>query len=441
MLDKSAKPRLEVKPLLEVKDVCQRYRTGSGEEGALVLDHVSLTLSEGEIVGLLGRSGCGKSSLLRIISGLIAPAGGTVTFRGAPVEGPAEGIAMVFQSAALFPWLTVLANVELGLRAQKMSEEDARPRALKAIDLIGLDGFESAYPKELSGGMRQRVGFARALVVQPNLLLMDEPFSALDVLTAETLRTDLLDLWVEGRMPIKSILMVTHNIEEAVLMCNRIVVLSSNPGRVAAEIQVNLQHPRNRLDPEFRQLVDKIYALMTRRPAPVGHGREGAGIGVGMALPDVSTNLLAGMLETIAGPPYKGRADLPALADELQMEIDDLFPVAETLQLMRFAEIEEGDIKLTPSGLRFAEADVDVRKRLFGDHLLAYVPLAGRIKMVLDERPSHWARATRFLEELEDHMSDEYAERTLKSVIDWGRYGEIFAYDETSETLSLENPQ
>ncbi|MGO9135059.1 MAG: AAA-associated domain-containing protein [Methylovirgula sp.] len=430
------------KPLLEIKDVCQRYRTGSGEEGALVLDHVSLTLNEGEIVALLGRSGCGKSSLLRIISGLVAPAEGDVRFHGQPVDGPVEGVAMVFQSAALFPWLSVLANVELGLRAKKISEAESRPRALKAIDLIGLDGFESAFPKELSGGMRQRVGFARALVVNPNLLLMDEPFSALDVLTAETLRTDLLDLWVEGRMPIKSILMVTHNIEEAVLMCNRIVVLSSNPGRIAAEINVTLQHPRNRLDPEFRQLVDKIYALMTRRPAPAP-GREGAfpGMGLGMALPDVSTNLLAGMMETVAGLPYKGRADLPALADDLTMAIDDLFPVAETLQLMRFAEIEEGDIKLTQSGLRFAEAEVDVRKKLFGDHLLAYVPLVARIKMVLDERPSHWARSARFLEELEDYMSDDYAERTLKSVINWGRYGELFAYDEASETLSLENPQ
>ncbi len=434
---------VRTKPLLEVKDVCQRYRTGSGEEGAMVLDHVSLTLNEGEIVGLLGRSGCGKSTLLRIISGLVEPADGTVTFHGAPVEGPAEGIAMVFQSAALFPWLTVLANVELGLRAKKVPEQEARARALKAIDLIGLDGFESAFPKELSGGMRQRVGFARALVVTPNLLLMDEPFSALDVLTAETLRTDLLDLWVEGRMPIKSILMVTHNIEEAVLMCNRIIVLSSNPGRIAAEIQVTLQHPRNRLDPEFRQLVDKIYALMTRRPTPTAPGREAAfpGLGLGMALPDVSTNLLAGLMETVAGPPYKGRADLPALADDSQMAIDDLFPVAETLQLMRFAEIEEGDIKLTPAGLRFAEAEVDTRKKLFGDHLLAYVALAARIKMVLDERPAHWARATRFREELEDYMSEDYAEQTLKSVINWGRYGEIFAYDEASETLSLENPQ
>ena len=430
-------------PLLEVKDVCQRFRTGSGEAGALVLDHVSMTLNEGEIVALLGRSGCGKSSLLRIISGLSQPAAGTVSFHGALIDGPAAEIAMVFQSAALFPWLSVLANVELGLRAKKVPEPEARTRALKAIDLIGLDGFESAFPKELSGGMRQRVGFARALVVTPNLLLMDEPFSALDVLTAETLRTDLLDLWVEGRMPIKSILMVTHNIEEAVLMCNRIIILSSNPGRIAAEIHVTLQHPRNRLDPEFRQLVDKIYALMTRQPSPASPGREGAfpGLGLGMELPHVSTNLLAGLLETVAGPPYKGHADLPALAEDLQMAVDDLFPVAETLQLMRFAEIEEGDIKLTQAGLRFTEAEVDARKKLFGDHLLAYVPLAARIKMVLDERPAHWARATRFREELEDYMSEDYAERTLKSVINWGRYGEIFAYNESSETLSLENPQ
>jgi len=429
-------------PLLQVREVCQSYRTGSGEMGAPILDNVSLELREDEIVGLLGRSGCGKSSLLRIVSGLVKPAAGEVTYHGVPVRGPAEGVAMVFQSFALFPWLSVLANVELGLRARRVSKTEARQRALKAIDLIGLDGFESAFPKELSGGMRQRVGFARALVVNPNILLMDEPFSALDVLTAETLRSDLLDLWVEGRMPIKSILMVTHNIEEAVLMCDRILVLSSNPGRIAAEIHVGLQHPRNRLDPEFRQLVDKIYALMTRRQEPVAH-RDGTfpGLGLGMALPRVSTNTLAGMLEEIAAPPYNGRADMPALADSLHMEIDDLFPVGETLQLLRFAELEEGDIKLTPAGLRFADAEVDVRKKLFGDHLLAYVPLAARIKMVLDERPSHFARAIRFLEELEDYMSDDYADRTLKSVVNWGRYGEIFAYDEASETFSLENPQ
>ncbi len=427
-------------PLLEVRHISQRYKGGSDDDAPAVLDDVSTTLSRGEIVGLLGRSGCGKSTLLRIVSGLIRPSAGEVVYQGQKLDGPADGIAMVFQSFALFPWLSVLENVELGLKALKVPAAEARKRALAGIDLIGLDGYESAYPKELSGGMRQRVGFARAVVTHPNILLMDEPFSALDVLTAETLRSDLIDLWSEGRLPIKTILMVTHNIEEAVLMCDRILVLSSHPGRIASEIRVTLPHPRNRLDPVFRQLVDDIYALMTRRAT--SKQKEGLfpGTGIGMVLPRVSTNSLAGLMEEVAAPPYNGRADLPHLADSLQLEIDELFPIAETLQLLRLAELEEGDIKLTAAGKRFADADVDVRKKLFGDHLLAYVPLAARIKRVLDERPSHYAPASRFREELEDYMSEDYAERTLRAAINWGRYGELFAYDEDAQAFSLEDP-
>jgi NitT/TauT family transport system ATP-binding protein len=432
-----------VTPLLEVRHLNQCYRKGSGESGAAILDDVNLTLNEGEIVGLLGRSGCGKSSLLRIVSGLIRPTLGEVIFQGREVTGPSEGIAMVFQSFALFPWLTVLENVKFGLRAMSVPERQAHRRALAAIDLIGLDGFESAYPKELSGGMRQRVGFARALVVNPKLLLMDEPFSALDVLTAETLRTDLLDLWVEGRMPIKSILMVTHNIEEAVLMCDRILVLASAPGRIAAELKVTLKHPRSRLDPEFRQLVDKIYALMTQRSDSKEKSRDGnfPGLGFGMVLPRVSTNSFAGLLEALAAAPYLGKAELPELAGTLQLEIDELFPVAETLQLLRFAEVDSGEIRLTTAGRKFAEAAVDARKKMFGDHLLAYVPLAARVRRVLDERANHQAPAQRFMQELEDYMSDDAAETTLRTVTNWGRYGELFAYDETAQIFSLENPQ
>jgi NitT/TauT family transport system ATP-binding protein len=437
MLDPSAAT------LLDISHVSQTFAKGSGEAGPPVLKDVSLTLRTGEIVALLGRSGCGKSSLLRIISGLTRPTGGTVKLDGQPVDGPAEGVAMVFQSFALFPWLTVLDNVELGPRAIGVPLEETRKRALQAIDTIGLDGFESAYPKELSGGMRQRVGFARALVVQPKILLMDEPFSALDVLTAETLRTDLLDLWHEGRIPIKAILMVTHNIEEAVLMADRVVVLASNPGRIAAEIAITLPHPRDRLDPEFRQLVEKIYALMTQRPEPKLAGREPAtqGAALGMALPQVSTNSLAGMLEEIAAPPYDGVADLPHLADSLQLEIDDLFPLGEMLQLLKFAEFADADIKITPIGKRFVDMDVDQRKKLFGEQLLANIPLATHIKRVLDERPSHRAPATRFREELEDYMSEDYAERTLRAIIFLGRYGELFAYDENAQAFSYENPQ
>ena len=429
--------------ILDVDKVSQVFSTGSGEARAPVLSDVSMRMKTGEIVALLGRSGSGKSTLLRIISGLTRPTEGTVKIGGEPVDGPAKEVAMVFQSFALFPWLDVLDNVEIGPRSNGVPLDETRKRALKAIDTIGLDGFESAYPKELSGGMRQRVGFARALVMQPTILLMDEPFSALDVLTAETLRTDLLDLWQEGRMPIKAILMVTHNIEEAVLMADRVLVLSSNPGRIASEIPVTLPHPRDRLDPGFRDLVEKIYALMTQRPDPTKPAtREAAAaVGLGLALPRVSTNSLAGMLEEIAAPPYDGKADLPHLANSLQLEIDELFPLGETLQLLRLAEFEEGDIKLTPLGQRFVDMDVDQRKKVLGDQALAHIPLASHIKRVLDERPTHRAPATRFREELEDYMSEDYAERTLRAIINLGRYGELFAYDENSQTFSYENPQ
>jgi NitT/TauT family transport system ATP-binding protein len=427
-------------PLVEVKGVRHLYGERKDSK-ALVLDDVNLTLRENEIVGLLGRSGSGKSTLLRSIAGLIRPSEGQVLFpKCDDVEGDTT-VAMVFQSFALFPWLTVQQNVELGLEAKRVPPADRKRRALAAIDLIGLDGFENAYPKELSGGMRQRVGLARALVVNPSVLLMDEPFSALDVLTAETLRTDLLDLWSEGRMPIKSILMVTHNIEEAVLMCDRILVFSSNPGRIAAEIRVDLPQPRNRQSPAFRALVEDIYARMTARtgPSQVNDGLF-PGTGIAMVLPEVSTNSLAGLMEEIAGPTFKGKADLPELADELMMEVDELFPVAETLQLMRFAELEGGDIRLTAAGKRYVAADVDARKQLFSQHLLSYVPLAAHIRRVLDDRPNKGAPARRFRDELEDYMSEEYAEQTVKAVTSWGRYAEVFAYHEAADAFSLENP-
>ncbi|HYB11398.1 MAG TPA: nitrate/sulfonate/bicarbonate ABC transporter ATP-binding protein [Alphaproteobacteria bacterium] len=427
-------------PLLRVQKVQQAFPKAGGGQ-LVVLDDVDLALREGEIVGLLGRSGSGKSTLLRIIAGLIRPSSGEVSWRGAPVTGPAYGIAMVFQTFALFPWLTVLENTEIGLEAQGLPETEMRKRAIAAIDLIGLDGYESAYPRELSGGMRQRVGFARALVVDPETLLMDEPFSALDVLTAETLRTDFLDLWTEKRMPIKSVLIVTHNIEEAVFMCDRILLFSSNPGRVIAEIKVPFAHPRNRLDPAFRQLVDDIYAKMTARPATApGAPAKAPALGLFDKLPRVSVNLMAGLMERVAAPPFNGRADLPALGAPLQMEIDDLFPIGETLQLFGFAELAQGDIQLTPRGKVFAEADTQARKKLFAEQLTRSVPLAAHIRRVLDERPGHRAPRVRFEAEVEDHLPEEDAQHTLRAVISWGRYAELFSYDDDAEMFSLENP-
>ena len=406
---------------------------------------VQLFLREGEIVGLLGRSGSGKSTLLRIVSGLLKPdGGGRALARPAdhrPGQGRVDGLP---ELRALFPWLTVEENVALGLEAQGVPRSERETRAEEAIDLIGLGGYENAYPKEMSGGMRQRVGLARALVVHPDLLLMDEPFSALDVLTAETLRTDLIDLWSEKRLPVKSILMVTHNIEEAVLMCDRILVFSSNPGRVASELKVPFAHPRERLAPDFRQMVDDIYALMTRRPVEhpkpqtVDKGALPAPPPV-QPLPVVGTNLMAGLMETIEGEPYNGRADLPALANAFQMEADELLPIGEALQMLRFAEFEEGDIRLTDAGKRFVEADTDDRKEEFEAALRAHVPIMTQIRQVLDERWNHRAPALRFRDELEDHMSPDYADATMRTVIAWGRYAELFSYDREADQFSLDD--
>lgn len=424
--------------LLEIRGVRQAYHKESAAD-LVVLDNVDLQLRPGEIVGLLGRSGSGKSTLLRIIAGLLAPTGGDVIWRGQPLRGPALGVAMVFQSFALFPWLTVDENVELGLEAQGIAKAERSERAEAAIDLIGLGGYESAYPKELSGGMRQRVGLARALVVHPDLLLMDEPFSALDVLTAETLRTDLIDLWSDGKLPVKSMLMVTHNIEEAVLMCDRILVFSSNPGRVATEMRVRFPHPRNRLDPAFRKVVDDIYAVMTRRPAPRTSSALSATEAV--RIHPVSSNLLAGLLEVLAGAPYNGRADLPALAGPLQLELDDLLPIGDGLQLLGMGVLEEGDLRITDSGRAFVDADTDARKQIFASALRANVPLAAQIRRVLDDRPGHRASAVRFRDELEDTMSPDYADETLRAVISWGRFAELYSYDEEADQFFLDDEE
>jgi NitT/TauT family transport system ATP-binding protein len=424
--------------LLEVLNVRRSFPRGGGEE-LLVLDDVNFTLKEGEIVGLLGRSRSGKSTLLRLIAGLARPQGGSLTYMGAPIEGPAQGVAMVFQGFALFPWMTVLENVQLGLEALGLPDPEVRHRALAAIDLIGLDGYESAYPRELSGGMRQRVGFARALVVNPNILLMDEPFSALDVLTAENLRTDLIELWAGQKLPIKGIMLVTHNIEEAVLMCDRVLLFSSNPAKITSDIRITLPQPRDRTSREFEDYVDQIYVEMTARRVERMRQQVGAAA-IEMALSHVSPNQISGLIEALSAAPYNGKADLPDIAYEQELEVDELFPVAEAMQLLRLAEVEGGDIKLTHMGKRFADGELNERKEIFSRALQNHVPLAAHIRKVLDERKSHSAPKTRFLDELEDHMPEDAAEETLKTVVSWARFGELFSYDDDAAAFSLENP-
>ncbi|MFO1422893.1 MAG: nitrate/sulfonate/bicarbonate ABC transporter ATP-binding protein [Candidatus Competibacteraceae bacterium] len=420
--------------LLELRRVNKRFASTDHREDIVVLQDIDLNLRPGEIVALLGRSGCGKSTLLRIICGLTPVSNGQVLYRGQPVTRPMAGISMVFQTFGLFPWLTVLENVELGLEAQGVPVAERRKRALAAIDMIGLDGFESAYPKELSGGMRQRVGFARALVVNPDVLLMDEAFSALDAPTSETLRDDLLDLWLERQIPTRAILMVSHSIEEVLMIADRVVILDSNPGRVKAELAITLKHPRDHTAPVFRRLVDRVYEILT---AAAGEQRAS---GIGHRLPSAHVAQLLGVLDEIDHPAHRGLADLSVLADALELEVDDLFPIIEALQLLDFAQVAEGDIRLTPHGQAFLDADIQRRKMIFGEHLLRRVPLAGHICRVIDERSNQRAPESRFLRELEDYLTEDEAERVLQIIIDWGRYAELFAYDYDVGMFSAENP-
>jgi len=426
------------KKIISVTNLRKSFKKAE-TQNLLVLDDVNFELNDGEIVALLGKSGSGKSTLLRIIAGLIPASHGEVSYRGRTVDKPVPGITMVFQSFALMPWLTVLENVELGLEALGVGIEERRRRAIEAIDIIGLDGFESAYPKELSGGMRQRVGFARALVINPDVLLMDEPFSALDVLTAENLKSDLLEIWQEKKTNTNGILLVTHNIEEAVMLADRIVILGNNPGYIRADLPVSLMHPRDSQTPEFREVVDNIYTLMTTGPREKAqHAQRTRQIGFGYRLPDVEPSALSGLLDTMKT--FEASIDLPELADELMMNVDDIFPIIEALEILGLANVHEGDIQLSELGNQFSEADLQEKKRLFAQRLLEKVPLARYIRRVLDDKPKHRISEERFLSKLENFLSEKESERVLRTMIDWGRYAELFAYDFNAGTLSLENP-
>ncbi|MCS5708863.1 AAA-associated domain-containing protein [Candidatus Berkiella cookevillensis] len=431
------------KVIFEVKDVRKTFRSSEGQE-LVVLENVNFKMHENEIVALLGKSGSGKSTLLRIIAGLVKPSGGQVLYHDKPVTKPVQGIAMVFQSFALMPWLTVLENVELGLEALGIPRQERRKRALKAIDTIGLDGFESAFPKELSGGMRQRVGFARALVVEPELLLMDEPFSALDVLTAENLRGDLLDLWTSNKTRTKGILFVTHNIEEAAQIADRIIIFASDPGHIRAELNPSSAVPRNLQDLHFRKLVDDIYTLMTTsersKVRPGDAGRDYKKMELGYRLPDAGVSELTGLVDALAQQ-TDGPVDLPLLAEQLHLEADELFQLTEALEILDFATVSKGDIALTEAGNTFADANILERKKLFAKQLEKHVPLAKHIRTRLELRPNNRELEDVFLSELEAYLTNAEADRVLTVIIDWGRYAEIFAYDYDSGILSLENPK
>ncbi len=421
-------------PIIEAKKVEKNFaRPGGGE--VQVIAPTDLAISPGLIVAMLGPSGSGKSTLLRMLTGLAQPSRGEVLWHGAPLEAASPNLAIVFQSFALFPWLTVIENVEAALLARGMDQEQRRSRALRTLASVGLKGFENAYPKELSGGMRQRVGFARALAVEPEILFMDEPFSALDVLTAETLRGELMELWLERKMPTKCIFLVTHNIEEAVLLADRVIVLGRDPARIRADFKIPLSQPRERSSAEFLVYVDYIYKLMTDPERVAGPLVPAGPKPAQQALPHARPGGIAGLLELVVD--RGGTEDLYHVAEDLQMEVDDLLPIAEAARLLAFVKLEKGDIETTPQGTAFAEADIGERKQLFRDAMLAHAPLLQQMHGALAKKSDGKMPLEFFRDVLDEHFAKDETEKQIETALDWGRYGGIFDYDSERDSLTV----
>jgi NitT/TauT family transport system ATP-binding protein len=424
--------------LLALEHISQVY--GTNRHRVVALEDVNFRMHEGEFVALLGPSGCGKSTLLRIITGLQRPTDGRVRYHGELVLGINPHTTIVFQSFALFPWLTVQQNVEVALLAHGISPDVSAQRAEAFVDKVGLDGFETAFPRELSGGMRQKVGFARALAVEPELLCLDEPFSALDVLSADALRGELLELWTSGTMPTKAILLVTHNIEEAVWLADRIVVMEKEPGRVVTEIEVSLPHPRRRKSLPFLEVVDRVYAILAGQTQPehIEMGTAPGETGRTRALPHTTINALAGLLEHLHEAPQH-RADLYELARDLKVELNALLPLTEAAELLGFATIAQGDITLTPLGETFAEASIQARKEIFATRIRR-LPLFTWLLAMLQAAETHRLERDVLTTALELDFPAEEAAHQVEVAIDWGRYAELLAYDDRTASIDLEHP-
>ena len=432
--------------LIEVHACFKSFPTAEGKGTFTALQDVSIAVGSGEVVALLGRSGSGKSTLLRIMAGLIPYTSGTVISDGKLLTGPNPDVAMVFQSFALLPWLTVIENVEIGLEARGVARFERTRRALKAIDLVGLDGFESAYPRELSGGMKQRVGFARAMVVEPKVLFLDEPFSALDVLTAENLRGEIDELWDAKMFPAKSVVLVTHNIEEAVFLADRVLVLSASPGRVRGEVNVDLPRPHDRNDPHFKELTDYLYQVITNPEQEIAAlapptvtatniNRIPTAVPRSRALPHVRVGTISGMLELIGD--MGADQDVAQIAAKLAVSIDDFLAILDATVLLGFATVEAGTVALTREGRAFATASIQESKAIFRSHVLARVRILATVVKTLAAKDNKSMRSDFFLDLLEEHYSVQEAQRQFETIVDWGRYAELFEYDASSQRVWL----
>jgi NitT/TauT family transport system ATP-binding protein len=427
----SQTPATVAEPIIRAEQI-EKYYAQPSENRIQVISATDLSIVAGEILALLGPSGSGKSTMLRMLAGLSTPSAGRVYWHEKPISQTEINASIVFQSFALFPWLTVLENVEAPLQARGVAPAERRERSMKMLDTVGLDGFEAAYPKELSGGMRQRVGFARALVVEPEVLFMDEPFSALDVLTAENLRSELLELWAKKTMPTKAVFIVTHNIEEAVLLADRIIVLGRNPGHIRTDFRVPLAQPRDRKSEAFTQLVDYIYKVLTRPDVAPAEApglpriRDQRQMRYQM-LPHSRPGGVAGLLELLLDK--GGKDDIYRLADDLAFEIDDLLPIVDAAQLLGFLTIEEGDAAITPSGTEFANSEILRQKELFRDAAVEHVLLLRQIRRALDSKSDHTVPDEFFLDMLDEQFSEEESQRQMETAVAWGRYAELFDFD------------
>ncbi|HUK86107.1 MAG TPA: AAA-associated domain-containing protein [Terriglobales bacterium] len=432
--ERAAPAAVPAPPIIEARGLEKSFAQPEGRR-IQVIAPLDICIEAGVITALLGPSGSGKSTLLRMLSGLAQPTGGAVLWHGQPLGEAHPNVAIVFQSFALFPWLTVVENVELPLIALAMGHVPRHRRALKALASVGLKGFEAAYPKELSGGMRQRVGFARALAVEPEVLFMDEPFSALDVLTAENLRGELMELWMKRAIPTKSIFLVTHNIEEAVLLADRIIVLGSHPARIRADFRVALTQPRERKSAAFLVYVDYIYKVMTQPELELAPPvrREPAAQPRFQPLPHSRPGGIGGLLELLNE--RGGKEDLYHLAEELLMEVDDLFPIVEAAVLLGFVKSAEGDLEITPAGQAFAEAEIASRKSLFREAALANVPLIQQMRTAVEHKADGAVPLEFFRDVLDEHLPKDEVDKQLNTALDWGRYAEVFAYDPETDKL------
>jgi NitT/TauT family transport system ATP-binding protein len=422
-------------PLLQIDRVTKTYPRPESGGSFTVLDDVSLSIMGGEIVALLGRSGSGKSTLLRLIAGLISPTKGTVRSGDRLVDGPNPDISMVFQSFALLPWLTVLENVEIGLEAAHVDSKEARKRSLEALKLVGLEGFEKAYPRELSGGMQQRVGFARAFVVRPRVLMLDEPFSALDVLTAENLRGEIADLWEDGNFPAESVICVTHNIEEAIILADRLVILGTNPGRIRGEIKVNMPRPRERASKDFRALADHVYTIMTNPESQIALATASAGGIDTSPLPHARPGAISGLLELVEE--YGGPEDVAVISEKLRIEADDLLPILDAAVQLDFAKVEHGDVTLTEIGKRFANAEVEEARQIFRTQALERAPLVRCMLEVLNNSRGGSMKRDFFIDILDENYSEDEAHAQFDTAVTWARYAGLFEYDSDDQVLRL----